>query len=259
MTDPVDAAARPAPSLLSEAIDIVRTVGVGLLAALCLHAVLFQPFTIPSSSMEPGLVTGDYLVVSKYPYGWSLASAPFSTTVSPRLFGRDPARGDVVVFRLPRDPKQTWIKRVIGLPGDTARIRNGQVFVNGVAFAQTPLGLTRDHDNPARIVEQVRETQPSTGGRPGRAYVTYDGGAGLPGDDTPPIVVPPGQYLVMGDNRDNSLDGRFPPETGVGLLPAGNLMGRAEWVLASWEPGAALLKPWTWLRLQPGRFFERVR
>lgn len=251
---PAAASPKPSPpSALHEMFDILRTVCIGLLAALCLHAVLFQPFTIPSSSMEPGLVTGDYIVVSKYPYGWSLASPPFSSTISPRVFGRDPARGDVVVFRLPRDPKQTWIKRVIGLPGDTAQVKDGQLFVNGVAWTRTPLGPTRDDDNPDRIVEQVRETQPS-----GRTYVTYDGGPGLPGDDTAPIIVPNGQYLVMGDNRDNSLDGRFDRSVGVGLLPAGNLMGRAEWVLASWKPGASLFKPWTWAKLQPDRFLRRI-
>ena len=252
---PTHAPRRPTPpSALHEVVDILRTVGLGLLAALCLHAVLFQPFTIPSSSMEPGLVTGDYIVVSKYPYGWSLASLPFHAGApGERLFGRDPARGDVVVFRLPRDPKQTWIKRVIGLPGDTAQVKNGQLFVNGVAWTRTPLGPTRDHDNPDRIVERVRETQAS-----GRSYVTYDGGPGLPSDDTPPILVPQGQYLVMGDNRDNSLDGRFDRSVGVGLLPAGNLMGRAEWIVASWEPGASLFKPWTWVKLQPGRFLRRI-
>lgn len=253
---PTEVSPKPTtPSALHEVFDIVRTVGLGLLAALCLHAVLFQPFTIPSSSMEPGLVTGDYIVVSKYPYGWSLASLPFHMGApGERLFGRDPARGDVVVFRLPRDPKQTWIKRVIGLPGDTAQVKDGQLFVNGVAWAQTPLGPTQDHDAPWRTVEQVRETQTS-----GRSYVTYDGGPGLPGDDTRPIIVPQGQYLVMGDNRDNSLDGRFDRSVGVGLLPAGNLMGRAEWIVASWEPGASLFKPWTWVKLQPGRFLRRIR
>ena len=251
----------PSPSsLLSEILDVVRTVAIGLAAALTLHAVLFQPFTIPSSSMEPGLVVGDYIVVSKPTYGWGLASLPFSPWVSKdRLFDRQAKRGDVVVFRLPRDPKQTWIKRVIGLPGDRVQITAGQVIVNDQAWPQSSLGPTQDHDAPWRTVEQVRETQPSLNGGPGRTYVTYDGGPGHPGDDTGVYVVPTGQYLVMGDNRDNSLDGRFAPDVGVGLLPQGNLVGRAEWVLASWEPGAGLLKPWTWLRVQPDRFFKRIR
>ena len=247
-------------SLLSETLDVLRTVAIGLAAALTLHAVLFQPFTIPSSSMEPGLVVGDYIVVSKPTYGWSLASLPFSPWTSKgRLFDRQAQRGDVVVFRLPRDPKQTWIKRVIGLPGDRVQVTNGQVIVNGRAWPQMPLGQTQDHDAPWRAVEQVRETQPFTDGQPGRSYLTYDGGPGHPGDDTGVYRVPEGQYLVMGDNRDYSLDGRFSPDVGVGLLPQGNLVGRAEWIVASWKPGASLLKPWTWFKVRPDRFFHRIR
>ena len=93
----------------------------------------------------------------------------------------------------------------------------------------------------------------------GRTYLTYDGGAGLPGDDTPVYRVPQGQYFMMGDNRDNSLDSRWPADLGVGFLPAGNIVGRAEWVLASWNPGASLFKPWTWLNLRPDRFLVRIR
>ena len=100
----------------------------------------------------------------------------------------------------------------------------------------------------------MRETLPD-----GRAWLTYDGGPGSPGDDTDVLVVPTGSYLMMGDNRDNSLDGRFPREAGVGLLPAENIVGRAEVVVASWRPGASPFKPWTWFSLQPGRFFKRVR
>ncbi|RZJ38069.1 MAG: signal peptidase I [Brevundimonas sp.] len=248
MTDTPETTADP----WAEILDTVRTLIIGLAAALTLHAIFLQPFTIPSSSMEPGLRTGDYIVVSKPTYGWSLASVSFSPWVSGRVFGRDPKRGDVVVFRLPRDPKQAWIKRVIGLPGDRVQVMGGQVVVNGRAWTQAPLDLTVDLDRPERVVRQVRETQPS-----GRSYVTYDGGQTL-ADDTGVYEVPAGQYLVMGDNRDNSLDGRFPADVGVGLLPAGNLVGKAEMVLASWKPGAGLLKPWTWLNLRGDRFFKRI-
>ena len=237
-----------------EAFEFVRTIGLALLAAVAIQTALFQPFTIPTSSMEPGLVTGDYIVVSKFAYGWSRASLPFHPPVGQgRLFSRGPARGDVVVFRLPRDPQQTWIKRVIGLPGDRIQVLGGTVLVNGRALPQRAEGLTRDHDSPLRTVLQVRETQPD-----GRTWVTYDGGSGQMGDDTGEYVVPAGQYFMMGDNRDNSLDSRWPRELGVGLLPAENIVGRAEIVVASWKPGAALWKPWTWLNLQPGRFFQRI-
>ncbi len=248
----------PAPpaSALREWLETLKTVAIALAIALVLRVVIFQPFTIPSSSMEPGLVTGDYIVVSKFSYGWSRASFPLNPPLfKGRFLARTAQRGDVVVFRLPRDPSQTWIKRVIGLPGDKVRVRDGQVFVNEVAIPQTPMGMTQDHDAPDRTVLQIGESTPN-----GRAYVTYDGGPGQPGDDTGVYVVPAGQYFVMGDNRDNSLDSRFSPASGgVGLLPAENLVGHAKFVLISWKPGAALYKPWTWLNLQWDRFFKPIR
>ena len=254
MTDTPSPSSAPA-DLRREVVEIVRTVGLGLAIALALRVVVFQPFTIPSSSMEPGLVTGDYIVVSKLDYGWSRASFPFNPPLfQGRLLGRTAKRGDVVVFRLPRDPAQTWIKRVIGLPGDQVQVRAGQVFVNDRAIPRTPLGMTRDHDAPDRQVLAVAERAPN-----GHAYVTYDGGPDQPGDDTDVYVVPTGQYFLMGDNRDNSLDSRWPRELGVGLLPAENLVGKARFVLLSWRSGAALLKPWTWLDLRVDRFFRPVR
>lgn len=238
-----------------EFVESLRTVGVGLLIAVVIQSGAFQPYTIPSSSMEPGLVTGDYVVASKFPYGWSRASLPFDPPLfRGRLFGRSAERGDVVLFRLPRDRQQVWVKRVIGLPGDRVQMRNGMVFINGRGISQSAAGAVQDHDQPARTVLQVRETLPG-----GRSWLTYEGGPGAPGDDTEVFVVPAGFYLMLGDNRDNSLDGRWPRETGVGLLPAENIIGRAELVVASWKPGAGLFKPWTWLNLQPGRFFRRVR
>lgn len=248
---PVDAA----PAWRREVVDIARTLACALLLVFVVRTVLFQPFTIPSSSMEPGLVTGDYIVVSKYSYGWNTASLPFNPPVKPgRLLARSPARGDVVVFRRPNDPSVAWVKRVVGLPGDTVQVRSGQVFINGHAVKRTPLGMTQDHDAPERQVLAVRETLGD-----GRDYVTYDGGPSQPGDDTDVYRVPTGRYFVMGDNRDNSLDSRWPAEVGVGLLPAENIIGRAEIVLASWEPGAGLTRPRTWLNFQTDRFLKPIR
>jgi len=257
ITEPTPLPARPGSGARGEVSEILKTVVLALALSMVLRILLFQPFTIPSSSMEPGLVTGDYIVVSKFSYGWSRASLPFNLPLIPgngRLLGHGPARGDVVVFRLPRDPKQTWVKRVIGLPGDRVQVTGGVVSVNGVALPQKPGGLTSDFDAPLRQVLQVRETQPS-----GKSYVTYDGGSGLPGDDTGVYVVPAGNYFMMGDNRDNSLDSRWPRESGVGLLPAQNIIGKAEIVVGSWNPGSALIKPWTWLNLRGNRFLERIR
>jgi signal peptidase I len=254
MTEP-SASSLSSASRSGEILDSVRTVAAGLLIAMAIQTVAFQPYTIPSSSMEPGLVTGDYVVTSKYAYGWSRASLPFDPPLfSGRLFGRGPLRGDVVLFRLPRDRQQVWVKRLIGLPGDRVQVLNGQVFVNARAVPRGVLGTVQDHDDPARQVQLVRETLPD-----GRNWLTYDGGPGSRGDDTEIFAVPAGHYLMMGDNRDNSLDGRFPGDVGVGLLPAENVVGRAELVVASWRPGAGLFKPWTWFDLQSGRFFKRVR
>ena len=252
-TETATAEASP-PSSVAEIIDTVRTVAVALAAAVLIQTVAFQPFTIPSASMEPGLVVGDYLVVSKFAYGWSRSSLPYNPPLpSGRLFEHLPKRGDVVVFRRPSNPQETWIKRVIGLPGDTVSVTDGVVTVNGRALPQRVLGPGLDLDSPARPVEQIEEHQAD-----GRAYVTFDGGPGA-GDARPAQVVPEGQLFVMGDNRDNSLDSRWSPDVGVGLLPVSNVVGRAEVVVASWKPGAALWKPWTWLNLRSGRLLKPIR
>ncbi|MFC5344454.1 signal peptidase I [Brevundimonas staleyi] len=242
------------PSARAEIVDTVRTIAVGITAAVLIQSVAYQPFTIPSASMEPGLLVGDYLVVSKSAYGWSRASLPFNPPLpSGRLFERLPKRGDVVVFRRPSTPQETWIKRVIGLPGDRVEVVGGQVIVNGAALPQRALGPGLDPDQPGRPVEQVEERQAD-----GRTYITFDGGQGLEGDNRPAQIVPQGQLFVMGDNRDNSLDSRWSPDVGVGLLPVTNVIGKAEVVVASWKPGAALWKPWTWFNLRSGRLFRPI-
>lgn len=241
-------------TVLAEILDTARPVALGLVAATLIQTVAWQPFTIPSASMEPGLQVGDYIVTSKFAYGWSRASLPFNPPVGEgRLFARTARRGDVVVFRLPRDPKQTWIKRVIGLPGDTVQLRGGVVWLNGRPLPQTSTGMAADPDAPQGVVRTVEERQAD-----GRAYVLHDRGPDYPGDDTGVFVVPGGHYLMMGDNRDNSLDSRWPADVGVGLLPAENIIGRAELIVASWKPGAGLFKPWTWFNLRGGRFFRPV-
>jgi signal peptidase I len=237
-------------------IETGRTLALALAIALALRIVLFQPNTIPSSSMEPGVRTGDYLLISKFDYGWSRHSVPLSPPLfEGRVAGRAPRRGDVVVFKLPRNTRQLYIKRVIGLPGDRVELRGGEVAVNGRPLARRSLGRTEDPEAPGVIVEQVRERAPD-----GRTYVTYDRGRDLAGDDFGPIAVPEGHYFMLGDNRDNSLDSRWPAAAlGVDLVPAENLVGRARMVLLSWRAGASILKPWTWLDLAPERFFKPLR
>jgi signal peptidase I len=253
-----EATVAPSPEkpLAAEVIALAKTVGAALLIALVLRVALFEPFTIPSDSMEPGLRTGDYIVTSKFDYGWSRHSIPLGL---PLFHGRvleahGPRRGDVVVFKLPRDTHETYVKRVIGLPGDRVRLAAGTVFVNDRAIAQADAGFTRDPGSPEVTVLRRIERRPD-----GRPYVTFDRGPRHDGDDTEIYVVPERHYFMIGDNRDNSLDSRWPPEAyGVGFVPAENLVGQARFVLLSWR-GASLWKPWTWANIDLGRVFRPVR
>jgi signal peptidase I len=227
---------------------------LALLLALALRTLLFQPFTVPSDSMEPALRDGDYMAVTKFDYGFSRYSLPLAPPLGEgRLLARQPRRGDVIVFKLPREPSVDYVKRLIGLPGDRVQVLHGVVWLNGRPLAQQPLGIVADPDDPGRIVNQVRETMPD-----GRSYLTFHEDADHDGENTDVYVVPAGQYFLMGDNRDDSLDSRWPKAVGVGYVPAANLEGRARMVLVSWKPGAAILKPWTWLDLDWGRFFKPV-
>jgi signal peptidase I len=242
------------PGLKASGVEIAKTILLALLLALGLRTFLFQPFTIPSDSMEPALQSGDYMVLSKFDYGFSRYSLPVALPLGEgRLFGRQPRRGDVIVFKLPRDHSIDYVKRLIGLPGDRIQVVRGVVWLNGRPLQQAPPGLMRDPDNPARVVTQVRETLPD-----GRSYLTFHEDVDHDGENTDVYVVPRGQYFFMGDNRDNSADSRWPGEVGVGFVPAANLEGRARMVLVSRKPGAAILKPWTWLDLDWGRFFKPI-
>ena len=228
----------------NELVEMLKTVGAALAIALILRIFLFQPFTIPSASMEPNLLEGDYIIVSKYSYGYSHHSIPFSPPIfSGRIFERAPQRGDIIVFKLPRDNHTDYIKRLIGMPGDRVQVRDGIVYINDKPLARTREGevvldMGGGFGQPAT---RYRETNPE-----GRQYVTYDFGPTGDVDNTGVYVVPQGQYFLMGDNRDNSLDSRYPEEVGVGFVPAENLVGRAQIILLSWNRGASILKPWTW-------------
>jgi len=256
-----DDEARPAESgngAVEETVEIVKTVVYALLIALVLRIFLFQPFTIPSASMEPNLLKGDYIIVSKYSYGYSRHSIPFSPPLfKGRIFSSVPKRGDIIVFKLPSDNKTDYIKRLIGLPGDRIQVKAGVVSVNGKE-------ITRVYDGPGdpgtcwngSTVQRFRETNMIS-----RQYETYDCGPRGDVDDTGVYIVPEGHYFFMGDNRDNSLDSRVAPEaSGVGFVPAENLVGRARIILLSWTGEATLFKPWTWfLDARPSRFFNVLK
>ncbi|WP_338578490.1 signal peptidase I [Brevundimonas olei] len=239
---------------LAEWIDTLRVVSIFLLIALVLRVLLFQPFTIPSASMEPNLYEGDYIVVSKWSYGYSRHSIPFSPPVfKGRILGKGPERGDVVVFKLPRDNKTDYIKRVIGLPGDKVQMIANKLYINGAPVQDVEVSRAQMADMfGARSVTQLRETLPG-----GRTFMTQDFGPGGELDDTPLYEVPSGHYFMMGDNRDNSIDSRVEMSAGVGMVPAENLVGKAEIIMFSWTPGASLFNPVSWFaNVRFSRFFK---
>ena len=220
--------------------ETVSVIVQALLLALVIRTFLFQPFSIPSGSMRPTLLEGDYLFVTKWAYGYSRYSLPFSPPLfSGRIWGGEPERGDVVVFKYPPDPSLDYIKRVIGLPGDHIQMREGQLYINGTAVPREKIGQIDNVDitELARPVDIYRETLPN-----GVSYETLDLSPNSVGDNTREFVVPEGHYFMMGDNRDNSTDSRF----SVGYVPAENLVGRANIIFFSIAGGASPLEIWRW-------------
>lgn len=259
MSDNVSVQTPEKSSAAKETVEVIKTVVYALLIALVLRVVFFQPFTIPSASMEPNLYEGDYVIVSKYSYGYSKHSIPFSPPLfEGRLFFSPPKRGDIAVFKLPLDNRTDYIKRVIGLPGDRVQMRNGLLYVNDRLIAREPLSpVTTDVGyGVLREVARYQERLPD-----GRTYATQDFGPDGQLDNTDVFVIPDGHYFMMGDNRDNSSDSRVPPAAqGVGMVPAENLVGKAEIILLSWKPEASIFKPWTWvIDARPSRFFKILK
>ena len=212
----------PSSSALSEIVETIVVVAQALIIALVVRSFLFQPFNIPSGSMIPTLLVGDYLFVSKYSYGFSKHSFPFSPDLfEGRILGKEPERGDVVVFKLPRDNSTDYIKRVIGLPGDHIRMINGHLHINGQPVKKELIGK-KDVAAGAGYRDRAtlyRETLPN-----GVSYVSQelDVFGNMLGRNTPDFEVPAGHYFMMGDNRDNSLDSRY-----WGFVPEANIVGKA--------------------------------
>jgi signal peptidase I len=236
------------------------------LAVLGFHSAIAKPFYIPSESMLPALLVGDRLVVTKYPYGYSYLSPslPILPKMEGRLFGRLPERGDIVVVKSPGDHTD-YIKRLIGLPGDTIQVKGGVLYLNGKAVRRTalpPIDIVASPNTSCDRFPQFqavgpdgtdvcrypryRETLPN-----GVSYDVIDAEPGSFTDNTELYRLPPGSVFLMGDNRDNSADSRVPPELGgLGILPIENLSGRAEFITFSLDGSLNFLDPTTW----PGAF-----
>jgi signal peptidase I len=221
--------------------ETARVIFHALIIAFVIRTFLFQPFNIPSGSMEATLLIGDYLFVSKYSYGYSHYSLPFSPPLfSGRLLGSEPKRGDVVVFRLPKDDSIDYIKRVIGLPGDRIQMIDGQLHINGEPVKHERIDDYVDEEN-GRImrVKRWRETLPN-----GVSYTTLNLVDNSFYSNTPVYEVPPGHYFMMGDNRDNSQDSRV--MSAVGFVPLENIIGRAQFIFFSVLEGDRAWEVWRW-------------
>ncbi len=226
------------------------------------RSFIFSPFNIPSESMLPRLMNGDYLLASKWSYGFSRYSLPFSVPLLPesRLLASTPERGDVVIFKQPPLKDVDYIKRVIGLPGDHVQMQDGVLWLNGapvpkvkIADFEIPVSANtrcvspqfeaKDaQNNDVCRYPRYRETLPG-----GRSYDVLDLG-NRPQDNTIEFIVPEGHLFLMGDNRDNSEDSRFEavPGQGIGMVPMDNLVGRARIMMFSTDGGSSWYKPWTW-------------
>jgi signal peptidase I len=212
-----------------------------LLLPLLFRAFLFEPFNIPSGSMAPNLVVGDYLFVSKYQYGYSRYSLPLGARLfAGRIMGKEPDRGDVVVYRQPQNPSLDFVKRVIGLPGDSIQVIEGVLQINGQPVLREPAEDYVEIDesgHPLSKLKRWHEILPN-----GVSYDILDEGRGLL-ENTAVYTVPTGRYFVIGDHRDKSADSRLPESQGGGSVPYENLIGRVEIIYYSGDVARIGMRP----------------
>lgn len=225
-----------------EAAEFFKTALIAVALAIIIRTFLFEPFNIPSGSMKPTLQVGDYLFVQKPAYGYSRYSFPFGLApIEGRFFAKEPKRGDVIVFKLPTDTNIDYIKRLIGMPGDTIQVRGGKLYLNDKEVPREPVGLQKINDEYLGEVTMMEyiQTLPD-----GTMFSIYEEDDNQPLDNTQIYTVPQGHYFMMGDNRDNSQDSRV--SHAVGFVPYENFVGRADFVFFSTNGHARIYEFWKW-------------
>jgi signal peptidase I len=232
-------------------VETIKTIVYAVLIALVVRTVAYEPFNIPSGSMVPTLLVGDYLFVSKFSYGYSRYSLPlglplFSGRLPVPFVSGAPRRGEVIVFKLPTDPSVDYIKRLVGLPGDKIQMIHGELYINGQIVPRRPdLACRNDEAGlPMPMQEGFLESLPRGPGQKPVEHCIIKVGNNGPLDNTPVYEVPPGDYFMMGDNRDNSEDSRV--LSAVGYVPAENLVGHAQFIFFSTNGEAHWWQIWDW-------------
>ena len=233
--------------------ELIKTIVVAGSIALIFRSFLYEPFNIPSGSMVPTLLVGDYLFVSKGSYGYSRYSFPFGIApFDDRVLSEEPKRGDVAVFRQPTDPNVAFIKRIIGLPGDRIQVKRGILYINEVPIVRSFRGLAKATNGITTINFKVYEETLPNGSR----YLIQERSDDDSFDNTAIYEVPKAHYFMMGDNRDNSRDSRT---TAVGMVPAENLIGRADRLFFSHNGSARIWQIWKWpFAIRYGRIGDSI-
>jgi len=249
-------AKQPPLTAKEEVSEFAKTILIAVALALLIRTFLYEPFNIPSGSMKPTLLIGDYLFVNKPAYGYSRYSFPFGLApLEGRVFEKEPVRGDVIVFKLPSNTYIDYIKRVIGMPGDTVQMRNGRLYLNGDLVPRESLGKKKvwDQYRGEVVMEEFIETLPN-----GVTHRILEETDDRPLDNTEVFTIPEGHYFMMGDNRDNSVDSRAP--NGVGFVPAELLVGKADFIFYSTNGYAGLFEFWKWpWTVRFDRIFDTIK
>ena len=230
----------------------LKSICLAVFIALLIRSFVAEPFNIPSGSMKPNLLVGDFIFVTKWSYGYSKHSLPFSIPLIPKkIFSNIPNRGDIVVFKTPEDNRTDYIKRVIGLPGDKIRVTNGEIYLNENKILRKKLNDFIDNDKNA-FIKRIRKYLEYHDDLTFEVLDIMDDGIA---DNTKLFLVPEGHFFVMGDNRDNSQDSRFKT---VGFIPIENLVGKARFIFFSLE-NSRFLEIWKWPKsIRGNRIFKKI-